>query len=45
VPVRIKVDGDAAAQGLLRPGLSVVVDIDTREPQADQTADHSTSAQ
>ncbi len=45
VPVRIRVDGDAAAQGLLRPGLSVVVDIDTREPQANETADHDTPAQ
>jgi membrane fusion protein (multidrug efflux system) len=33
VPVRIRVAGDAAAEGLLRPGLSVVVDIDTRTEQ------------
>ncbi len=31
VPVRILLDGDAAALGTLRPGLSVTVSIDTRE--------------
>ena len=31
VPVRVKVPADVARQGLLRPGLSVVVDVDTRE--------------
>lgn len=30
VPVRIRVPADVARQGLLRPGLSVVVEIDTR---------------
>ena len=30
VPVRIAVDPEALRQGLLRPGLSVVVDVDTR---------------
>jgi membrane fusion protein (multidrug efflux system) len=32
VPVRVSVPADAAAAGLLRPGLSVVVRIDTRDP-------------
>lgn len=31
VPVRIVLDGDAAALGTLRPGLSVTVSIDTRD--------------
>ena len=31
VPVRVRVPADVARQGLLRPGLSVVVDVDTRE--------------
>ncbi|HVE21667.1 MAG TPA: HlyD family secretion protein [Acidocella sp.] len=30
VPVRIWLDGDAGALGLLRPGLSVTVDVDTK---------------
>ena len=30
VPVRITVDADVAQQDLLRPGMSVVVDVDTR---------------
>jgi membrane fusion protein (multidrug efflux system) len=30
VPIRIAVPSDVAKEGLLRPGLSVVVDIDTR---------------
>ncbi len=30
VPVRIRLDGDAATLGLLRPGLSVIADIATR---------------
>jgi membrane fusion protein (multidrug efflux system) len=32
VPVRIHLDGDVASFGRLRPGLSVVVDVDTRGP-------------
>ena len=32
VPVRIKVPAKLAAQGVLRPGLSVVADVDTRPP-------------
>jgi membrane fusion protein (multidrug efflux system) len=32
VPVRIVLDGDAATLGRLRPGLSVSVDVDEREP-------------
>jgi membrane fusion protein, multidrug efflux system len=32
VPVRIRVPAHVAAQGMLRPGLSVVVDVDTRDP-------------
>jgi membrane fusion protein (multidrug efflux system) len=31
VPVRVRVPADVARQGLLRPGLSVVVEVDTRE--------------
>jgi membrane fusion protein (multidrug efflux system) len=31
VPVRIALDGTAAALGALRPGLSAIVRIDTRE--------------
>jgi membrane fusion protein (multidrug efflux system) len=30
VPVRVQLDGDAARLGLLRPGLSVVAEVDTR---------------
>jgi len=30
VPVRVMVDQDVAQKGLLRPGLSVVVNVDTR---------------
>jgi membrane fusion protein (multidrug efflux system) len=32
VPVRILLDGDGGVLGRLRPGLSVTVDVDTREP-------------
>jgi membrane fusion protein (multidrug efflux system) len=32
VPVRIAVPADLAAKGLLRPGLSVVASVDTRDP-------------
>lgn len=32
VPVRIRLPADIAREGLMRPGLSVVVEIDTREP-------------
>ena len=35
VPVRIAVDPEALRQGLLRPGLSVVVDVDTRTGPAE----------
>ncbi len=31
VPVRIRVPADVARSGILRPGMSVVVDVDTRE--------------
>ena len=41
VPVRIAVSEDAARKGMLRPGLSVVVSVDVREPaQAVKTAQH-----
>ena len=30
VPVRIRIPAAVAAEGLLRPGLSVVADVDTR---------------
>jgi membrane fusion protein, multidrug efflux system len=33
VPVRIRLDGDGARLGRLRPGLSVTASFDTREPQ------------
>ncbi|WP_210485933.1 HlyD family secretion protein [Microvirga antarctica] len=40
VPVRIKVSPEVARQGLLRPGMSVVVDVDTRAPaNAPKTAE------
>jgi len=41
VPVRVAVSPEVAQQGLLRPGLSVVVDVDTRtsaEPQKTASA-------
>jgi membrane fusion protein, multidrug efflux system len=41
VPVRVAVNPEVAQQGLLRPGLSVVVDVDTRtsdEPQKTASA-------
>jgi membrane fusion protein (multidrug efflux system) len=34
VPVRIRLEGDAAALGRLRPGLSVVVNVDERAEAA-----------
>jgi len=34
VPVRVKVDPKVAAQGFLRPGMSVVVKVDIRDPKA-----------
>jgi membrane fusion protein (multidrug efflux system) len=33
VPVRIKLDGDGSILGLLRPGLSVQVDVDERSSE------------
>jgi membrane fusion protein (multidrug efflux system) len=33
VPVRIRVPADVARSGILRPGMSVVVDVDTRTTQ------------
>jgi membrane fusion protein (multidrug efflux system) len=38
VPVRVAVDQDVARQGLLRPGLSAVVSVDTRTPLPTKTA-------
>ncbi|MGO4704360.1 HlyD family secretion protein [Microvirga sp. 2MCAF38] len=38
VPVRVSVNPDVAKQGLLRPGLSVVVNVDTREKAPAKTA-------
>ena len=35
VPVRIEVTGEAVTKGLLRAGLSVVADVDIREPKKD----------
>jgi membrane fusion protein (multidrug efflux system) len=37
VPVRIRLDGDGARLGRLRPGLSVTASFDTRAPQAAPT--------
>jgi membrane fusion protein (multidrug efflux system) len=36
LPVRIRVPADVAREGLLRPGLSVVVKVDTRGPEQAQ---------
>jgi membrane fusion protein (multidrug efflux system) len=38
VPVRVVVPAELAAQGILRPGLSVVVDVDTRTAPAPSAA-------
>ncbi|MCB8819819.1 HlyD family secretion protein [Microvirga rosea] len=38
VPVRITVSDEAARKGMLRPGLSVVVNVDTRDHAPSQTA-------
>ena len=38
VPVRIRVDGEAIRQGVLRPGLSVVTYVNTKGDQAGGTA-------
>ncbi len=38
VPVRIRVDGDAIREGVLRPGLSVVTSVNTKGEQAAGTA-------
>ena len=38
VPVRVKVDPKVAAEGLLRPGMSVVVRTDIRDPQTARAA-------
>ena len=38
VPVRIRLDGDGARLGRLRPGLSVTASFDTREPQSPTVA-------
>jgi len=38
VPVRIRVDGDAIREGVLRPGLSVVTYVNTKADQAGGTA-------
>jgi membrane fusion protein, multidrug efflux system len=37
VPVRIRLDGDGARLGRLRPGLSVTASFDTRDPQNTRT--------
>jgi membrane fusion protein, multidrug efflux system len=37
VPVRIRLDGDGAKLGRLRPGLSVTASFDTREPRTSST--------
>lgn len=38
VPVRVKVDPEVAAKGFLRPGMSVVVKVDTRDPKTARAA-------
>ncbi|TDR89038.1 HlyD family secretion protein [Enterovirga rhinocerotis] len=38
VTVRVKVDPEAAAQGFLRPGMSVVTSVDIRDPKVAQAA-------
>lgn len=38
VPVRVSVDPEVVQQGILRPGLSVVVDVDTRTSAETKTA-------
>ncbi len=45
LPVRIKIPAEAATEGLFAPGLSVVVDVDTRsDPKRDEAATASTRA-
>jgi membrane fusion protein, multidrug efflux system len=34
LPVRIRVPADVAREGLLRPGMSVVVSVNTKKPNA-----------
>ncbi|MFV0281449.1 MAG: HlyD family secretion protein [Rhodoblastus sp.] len=38
VPVRIRIPAEVARDGILRPGMSVYVDIDTRTPRTDTRA-------
>jgi membrane fusion protein (multidrug efflux system) len=38
VPVRVKVDPKVAAEGILRPGMSVVTRVDLRDPTAARAA-------
>lgn len=44
VPVRIRIDADAAVRERLIPGLSVTVDVDTRGPGGSAAARHAASA-
>ena len=45
LPVRIKIPAESATDGLFAPGLSVVVDVDTRTaPARDETATGTTRA-
>jgi multidrug resistance efflux pump len=39
--VRIKVPADVAARGALRPGMSVVVGVNTKQDAAGQVASHT----
>jgi membrane fusion protein, multidrug efflux system len=41
LPVRIKVPADVAARGALRPGMSVVVGVNTKQDATGQTASHT----
>jgi membrane fusion protein, multidrug efflux system len=41
LPVRIKVPADVAARGALRPGMSVVVGVNTKQDAAGQVASHT----
>jgi membrane fusion protein (multidrug efflux system) len=45
VPVRVVLDGDASALGQLRPGLSVVANVDMRSAEAPRLAEQSAATE
>jgi membrane fusion protein, multidrug efflux system len=45
VPVRILLDGDASALGQLRPGLSVIANVDMRSAEAPRPAEQSAATE